>query len=418
MLERVYRKGAFAASALDEALRGVENSADRALTTELVYGLLRTRKALEAELQALATRGIAGNDERVVLHLLIAAYQLRYLERIPDFAAVDEAVELVTKERGKRVGGFCNALLRKLPKTPGAPLSQAIESNAPAWLLEDMVRSVGHQAALELLGVPAAGDPLRASVGKACVRLRAGAPVPTWLSSASPGRLHPRAFKLEGAGNVRARVEFAEGHLVVQDEGSMFAAMLLGARPGERILDACAGRGQKTTLIAEEMAGSGELWATDKGEKKLAALRQEFQRLRLGPVNTECVDWTQAVPGLAGEFDRVLVDAPCSGTGTLRRRPEIMLRLTRADVARLTQLAETILRQATRHARKGGRVQLVLCSVLHEECEALVERVADILAPVPFDVRHPDVEEGTTQLRLLPVPHDTDGFFVASFLRR
>ncbi len=418
VLESVYRKRDFAARALDDALSGVAKGPDRALATELVYGVLRTRRSLEAELSALAKRGIAGNDQRVLLHLLIAAYQIRYLERVPAFAAVDEAVRLVNRERGKRVGGFCNALLRNFSQRSGAPLERAIEDNAPTWLLEEMTRSVGRQHALDLLGVPEDGEEqARPRVAQACLRLRDGAPVPAWLEAASPGQVHPRSFKLEAAGNLRQRPEFSAGHYVVQDEGSMFAALLLGARPGERILDACAGRGQKTSLIAEEMQGRGVLWATDKGEKKLAALQEEFRRLSLPPAQTSVLDWTQGAEAVPRDFDRVLVDAPCTGTGTLRRRPEIMLRLSRQDVTRLSELAESILRAATRHAAVGGRVQFVLCSVLHEECEALVEKVADVLEPIPFDVSHPLLAEGAAQLRLLPRTHGTDGFFIASFRR-
>lgn len=425
-LFRVYRRGAFAAAALDDELRATPlESHDRALATELVYGVLRTRGALEADLARFASRGLGSTDERVLLHLLVAAYQLRFLDRVPRFAAVDEAVSLVNALCGKRVAGFCNALLRRLSQSPGPGLAQAIERSAPSWLLDDLRQVVGDRAALDLLGVPAddaTSD--RPHTAPPSLRLRSGVEVPGWLGdeqSASQrverGRLFPAAYRLPGGGDLRRHPEYAAGRFVIQDEGSMFAAHALGARSSERVLDACAGRGQKTSLLLERIGAGGELWATDKSARKLSALEREVQRLQLPVPRTMVVDWTNGSEAVPRDFDRVLVDAPCSGSGTLRRRPEIALRLTRDDVLRLARLAESILRHACTHARPGGRVQLVVCSVLPEECEGLVSRVADVLEPSEFDVDDP-VLAGRTQLRLLPGEHDTDGFFIASFRRR
>jgi 16S rRNA (cytosine967-C5)-methyltransferase len=132
------------------------------------------------------------------------------------------------------------------------------------------------------------------------------------------------------------------------------------------------------------------------------------------------VDFSVGTGALPADFDRVLVDSPCTGVGTLRRRPEIMLRLTPEDPARLGALAETILRRATTRAKPGGRVVFAVCSVLREECEDVVERVADILEPAPFDAPElaPCLPEGATSVRFLPRAHGTDGYFIASFRRR
>lgn len=429
VLQEVLFQGAFAAASLDAQLsRNLQlGSADRGLATELVYGVLRTRGALEAELLSLAPRGVAGGDEQVLVHLLVASYQLAFLERIPAFAAVDEGVSLVDRIRGQKVAGFCNAVLRRLATQPRPSLAEAISSSAPPWLVDEMTRAVGREECERLLGIPD-DDGNRAQTAVTGVRLREGAPVPDWLASAERGRAFPEAYRLRHAGDLRRHPEYTSGRFVIQDEGSMVAAHALGALPGERILDACAGRGQKSSLLAERVTARGELWSVDKGGNKLRQLRSEFTRLGLPDPNTAVLDWTRGSDALPTDFDRVLVDAPCSGTGTLRRRPEITLRLQPPDVTRLSELAETILRHATQHAKPGGKVLFVVCSVLHQEGEALVDRVADVLEPDPFgplpsgpslsESANGAVDPSATQLRLLPGKHGTDGFFLASFRKR
>jgi 16S rRNA (cytosine967-C5)-methyltransferase len=419
VLEAVFRKGAFAAATLDlELSRSGLKPADRALATELVYGVSRTRPALQQALAQHAARGMPTNDERVVLHLVVAAYQIAFLDRVPAFAAVDEAVAAVTRLRGQRVAGFCNALLRRFSEADPPKLGACLEGSAPAWLREELIASVGAAHASRLLGLPSgeSGVTERTLTATPCVRWVGDEPRPDWLAEAEPGAIYSGALRLVGAGDLRRHPEYTRGCYVIQDEGSMFAASTLGALTGERVLDACAGRGQKASLLAERVGPTGQLWATDKSGKKLEALEREFQRLRLAAPVTRRIDWTGPKAELPTDFDRVLVDAPCSGSGTLRRRPEIMLRLERADVSRLATLAEQVLRASAQHVRPGGVVVFVVCSVLVRECEELVHRVSDVLTPAPFEFQHP-LLAGRTCLRLLPDEHATDGFFIASFRR-
>jgi 16S rRNA (cytosine967-C5)-methyltransferase len=199
-------------------------------------------------------------------------------------------------------------------------------------------------------------------------------------------------------------------------------ALSLGARPGERILDACAGRGQKTTLFSEQVGNTGTVWASDVYPKKLEALSSEYERLQLNPPEVRALDWTVGVGDMPADFDRVLVDAPCTGTGTLRRRPEIAARLLPEDPARLSALAESIVRSAATRVRSGGRLVFAVCSVLEAECEALVERVLDILEPVAFDCTELEAlwsaGQAPSTFRIGPSRFGTDGYFAASFLKR
>jgi len=413
-LIRVLRDDAYGAAALSaelERTRGLEDR-DRALATELFYGTLRVKSALEARLAPLAPRGL--KDVIVKAELLVAAYQLLSLDRIPAFAAVNAAVNGVRAARGKQVAGFANAVLRKVAQGQKLVVADAARQNIAPWLLAALVQSVGEAEAQALI------EPQPNKV--VGLRLVSGRKVPSWLEQSSAGRASPRSRLILGEGDPRKREGYAEGSFVVQEEGAQAIALALGARSGERILDACAGRGQKTSLFSEQVGSSGAVWATDVYPKKLEALSSEYERLKLGAPRICAVDWTVGVGDVPADFDRVLVDAPCTGTGTLRRRPEIAARLVPEDPARLSALAESIVRSAATRLRSGGRLVFAVCSVLEAECEALVGRVLDILEPVAFDCPELsalwDAGEAPSAFRIGPTRSGTDGYFAASFLKR
>lgn len=418
VVQRVLEDDAFVSEALDAELeRTTLEERDRALATELSYGVVRVLRTLSSRLEALAPRGVAKGDELARAHLLVAAYQLAFLDRIPAFAAINEAVEALRRLRGPRVAGFANAVLRRLADVPAPAFDAALEESVEPWLFAALCRAVGRDAALGLLGVqsPQARRGL-------CVRLvgRAKSDPPPWAAAATPGTLAPGALWLPPSGDLRRLPGYHEGHFVVQEEGAQWAALALGAQPGERVLDACAGHGQKTSLIAERVAPGGVVFANDVVPSKLDRLRREFERLHLRPPECFVADLTLGAGDLPGDMDRVLVDAPCTGTGTLRRRPEILRRLAEGDAARMAGRAVQLLEHAASRVRPGGRVLFVVCSVLREECEDVAERLSEVLEPAPFDAPEARAVAGPDawQYRLLPTLHGTDGYFVASFVRR
>jgi 16S rRNA (cytosine967-C5)-methyltransferase len=197
-------------------------------------------------------------------------------------------------------------------------------------------------------------------------------------------------------------------------------AMSLGAREGEAVLDACAGRGIKTGLLARAVGGTGAVDAADLHPAKLERLVAELERIGVKPRTTFAVDWAAGSGGATGPYDRVLVDAPCSGTGTLRRRPELLLRRVAADLPALAALQRSILARVAPLVRPGGRLVYAVCSVLREEAEEVVAEAHELgLTPAPFDaaIASQVAPAGSTCFRLLPHEHGTDGYFVASFVR-
>jgi 16S rRNA (cytosine967-C5)-methyltransferase len=429
VLVRVAKDGAFAAAALDaELARAVQlEPRDRALATELVYGSLRVQPWLLEQLGRFTPRGIESVEVHVRAHLVLAAYQL-FFTRVPAFAAVSEAVTAVKAERGAKVAAFANAVLRKVATraqaTGETERADAVVTSTPAWLREALERALTADGARRFLrsGSEAPAVALRvetASERDAWVeKLRTALPA----ASVEPGGASPRAILLRGAGKPQALPGWSEGAWTVQEEGSQLAAIAVGAQPGESVLDACAGRGNKTGVLARGVLPGGSVDACDASPSKLTRLVEEMGRLGLRPRATLAVDWTVGSGEVTATYDRVLVDAPCSGVGTLRRRPEIALRREPTDLAAKAREQLAIVSRAAEHVRPGGVLVYVVCSVLREEAEDVVEALLlarPELAPAPFDAPEARAICGNaSSLRLLPDVHGTDGYFIAMLRRR
>jgi len=427
VLDRVWGSGAFAAAALDAELSRANDMdpRDAGLATELVYGVLRTEGALEKTLLALSAKKRTSLSGTARAHFLMGAYALCFLDRVPAFAAVSEAVDGVRRDAGPSAAGFVNAVLRRLAadlEVKGRPaMETAVVESAPGWLRGALRRTLGRAGAEAYLAAGPVPPPIGLSLGPSedretwIARLREAAPD----AGIEAGRVSPRAILVRGAGDVR-RLPGAGKAWIIQEEGAQIVALALGAQPGERVLDACAGRGNKAWLLGFGVGPSGVVDAADLYPAKLDALRRGAAGA--GVREAFAVDWTQGVGDVPDGYDRVLVDAPCSGTGTLRRRPEIGLNREENDLARLSELQAKITRQAASRVRDGGRLVLAVCSVLREEAEEVVGKLVEgegdfRLEPLPFEgeVARGIAGEEASALRLLPHVHGTDGYFVASF---
>ena len=437
VLLRVDKDQAFAAAALDAELsRHVQLGArDRALATELLYGVLRLRPWLESRLATHAPRGLKTKDSELMGPLLVSAYELTVLERVPAFASVNEAVSTLRARRGERVSGFANALLRKLAaegKADAETLDRAAWESAPGWLRASLIRTLGEDGARAFVADTRHAPPLglrvdggdREAIKTALEYATANAPREDGTESASHavftlGRVSPRAILATGAGSVQKLLALVPG-LVVQEEGAQVVALALGVRAGDRVLDACAGRGNKTGLFAAQAGTSGAVDASDVHPQKLDRLREELAKLGRAPRATFAADLSRGTGAIQGPYDRIMVDAPCSGTGTLRRRPDIFRARAEGSIAELFELQTKIVQNASRLLAPGGRLVFAVCSVLQEEAEDVVAAVLAreaTLTAAPFDAPLELLAE-RTQLRLTPALHGTDGYFIASFAKK
>lgn len=309
--------------------------------------------------------------------LIGAAYQLLHLGRVPSHAVVNDTVQLVRAKRGERLAGFVNAILRKVaaerPEEPQLPSSLVVSS----WLRDALQSSIGMEHTEDLLHLgpeaPSIDLRVRGDVDRDSVVESLHAAQPDALISHTA--LSPHGLRVSGASDPRALPGYQEGVFAVQEEGAQVIGLLLGARPGERVLDACAGRGGKTAQLLEAVGESGSVVACDLHEHRLEQIAVEALRLRLNPaqIETACVDWTVGSGEVRGRFDRVLVDAPCTGLGTLRRRPEILLRAGPEEAARMAETQKRMLEHAAALVRPGGTLLYAVCSPLRDEGPGVVE---------------------------------------------
>ncbi len=414
--------GAYADLALERELqRHPLEGADRALATELAYGAIRQRRLLDAWLDALGKVPAARQPPKLRWLLHLGLYQLLFSSRVPASAAVSTTVELAKQGGMGRLAPVVNGLLRAcgrrragagpepwdslgpLPADPAGSLG--LRHSLPAWLAE----LAGHWPEPELFGAacnqPPALDlrvnPLR-STPAAVLAAFAAAGV-----EAAPLADLPAGLTLRGrSGELRALPGYAEGHWCVQDRAAQAVGLLLDPQPGERILDACAAPGGKSTHLAELIGDRGQVWAVDRSEARLRRLAGNAARLGLGCIHTLVADAAQLAaeqPEWAGWFDRILLDAPCSGLGTLARHADARWRITPALISELVRLQRQLLEALLPLLKPGGQLVYATCTVHPAENSQLLEA---------FGRDHPDWP-CLRQWQRWPAPGGGDGFFAA-----
>ena len=429
-------------AAVARARERLPDERDRALAAEIAAGTLRWMGALDAVIGAFSRRALSRLDPEVLDILRLGAYQLLHLERVPASAVVNDGVELA-RGRGKRsAAGLVNAVLRRvdreratlpLPAPPADPGDVeaaldylAITLSHPRWLAARWLARFGFEATeawLRFNNLPAPvtlrANTLKTSREALALRL-AEAGVET-----RPGRFGPDALVVLRGNPLRTPLA-DEGVFVVQDESSQLVGAFLGARPGERVLDACAAPGGKTLLIASALGGEGTVAAADLRPRRVALLAQTIRRAGAAGVHVVRADVSRRLP-FDQVFDAVLLDAPCSGLGTVRRDPEIRWRRTAEDLPRLAEAQRQMLEHAAAAVRPGGRLVYATCSSEPEENEAVVGAflgARDDFRPV----RGQDTALGQTpaaaafdaagHLRTLPFRHDLEAFFAAMLQRQ
>ena len=422
ILVRVEQDRAFADIVLEHALDHARlEQRDAGLCTELVYGTLRWRRNLDWRLGPHLNRPLDKLDPWVRSLLRLTAYQLFFLDRVPRWAAVDEAVSLAKlKSRKPGPPEFVNAVLRSLTRATAAPPLPALPNEAiavraafPDWIAARWIARYGPEEALALMLASNERPPttirvntLRITRDALGMRLR-----DEELAETRPTALAPEGLTVE-RGAVGRWSAFTEGWCTVQDEASMLVARLLDPQPGEVVADACAAPGTKTTHMAELMRNRGRIIAVDPQAARLKLVGRATSRLGITIVEAHMGSVSSQAGRWRAKCDRVLVDAPCSNLGVLRRNPDVKWRRGEEDLRRLQEKQKTILGAAASMVKPGGRLVYATCSLEPDENEAVVSSLPG------YGVQwQPDPPEGFPVapdaagfLRLFPHVHGTDGF--------
>jgi 16S rRNA (cytosine967-C5)-methyltransferase len=389
---------------------------DRALCHELVLGVLRRQLHLDKIVEHYSKRRIESLDQGVRIALRLGLYQLRFLTRVPPSAAVNEAVSLVRQARLSSATGFVNGVLRSAIREPNYdPASAvshpleilAIQTSHPRWLIERWVRSFGVEEAEAFARANNMVPPtafrvvgVRSNETEVLSRLNsAGATV-------EQSQVTKRAWRVSGATSL-VRELSAAGEIYLQDEASQLVAEMLDVKPGERALDLCAAPGGKTTSIADRTGDEAFIVAADRSAARMATVAATTSLHGLKSIKPLLLDAGEKLPFESNAFDKVLLDAPCSGTGTLRRNPEIRWSLAENDIGAFAVNQKRFLANAAEVVKPGGRLVYSTCSVERDENEEVIEE---------FLARDGRFEPETNK-RTWPQLQGCDGFFIASFKR-
>jgi 16S rRNA (cytosine967-C5)-methyltransferase len=407
LLNRWPRSSLLADELLDNSLAesGLTGS-DRAFVTELFYGCLRRKLALEFLLGQLASKPPRPAIANVIQ---LGLYQLFFL-RTPGHAAVNETVALAKGHGGEPEAKFVNAVLRRAGREHNTLLAELqatretqpwIYYSHPEWLWKRWATRLGHDSTAALGEWNNQPPPvyIRVNTLKA-----AGAPADV----ATEPTNHPLCWRVINTSGLFRTQSFLNGEFYVQDPSTLAAVDMLDPQPGESVLDMCAAPGGKTTYIAQKMQNRGRMLAADSMNSRLALVGENCRRLGVQIVSTLACEGTRLDRCLRGEeFDRVLVDAPCSNTGVLRRRADLRWRLNEGEITRLAALQAKLLDSAAKFTKRGGILVYSTCSLEPEENEKVVEE---------FLASHKECALDSMR-SLFPPRNGMDGAFVATFRR-
>lgn len=418
--------GAWADAALAAELKRENLSAtDAALTSRIVYGVLQNRMLLDHCLGAYCSQRLDHLQQPLPDILRIGAYQILFLDKVPDSAAVNESVELAKASKRGAAAGLVNAVLRRLAQNKSVlpPLPEdaverlCVEMSHPKWLTERLIKLLGREGAEaflrsnnELAPITVQVNPLTTTAGKLLDELT-GAGI-----TANPHPWAPDCLELSGVGDLTTLPAFYRGEFLVQDAAARLVSLVAGIGPEMRVLDVCAAPGGKSFSAAFAMRNKGEIVACDLHENKLKRIRDGAARLGVTCIETEAADGRVFRPEWESAFDVVLCDVPCSGLGIIRKKPDIRYKDPSA-LAGLPEIQRAILANAARYVKCGGALVYSTCTVLPEENEAVTDAFLREHAVFSYEAFNLRGEQTNGYITLWPQKHGTDGFYIAKLRR-
>lgn len=434
LLESVEKNQSYSNLLLNNAIKKNEiNQKDIGLLTELTYGTLQRKMSLDFFLQPF----LKGNKkiETWVKQLLrLTLYQMVYLDKIPDRAAIFEAVEIAKKRGHKGISGMVNGVLRNIQRQGLPSLDSlndpnerlAIETSHPLWLVKRWVDQLGFEQTKQMceLNLTAPLQTARVNLTKTTI-------------DDCLAQLAEEGFEVEGSpaipeaimclrGNLANSNAFKEGLITIQDESSMLAAHALGASENEKIMDACAAPGGKSTHIAEKLQNTGQVVSLDLHEHKVKLINDNARRLNLTNIVTSTLDSRKVQEHFEKEsFDRILLDAPCSGLGVMRRKPDMKYTKKETDLLQLSTIQMNLLNAVSPLLKKGGILVYSTCTVDREENQHVVasflKEHTDFEGDVSVKERMPEAIQPLVngyELQILPQDIGSDGFYIACLRKK
>ncbi|WP_416731478.1 16S rRNA (cytosine(967)-C(5))-methyltransferase RsmB [Fictibacillus sp. JL2B1089] len=438
VLLKIEQNQAYSNLQLNQTLQNSNmKSVDKGLLTNIVYGTIQRKNTIDFYLDQLLNKPIKKKDRWVLSLLRLSIFQMLYLDRVPDHAIIHEAVE-ITKERGNQgLAGLVNGILRKLQRegteamdkkaSEGAE-KEALSYSMPQWLFDRWRDQFGQEDAEKMAQSNLLASPVTARVNtkksnrKDVLELLLEEGI-----VAEEGELSPEGIIVK-EGYLPATDVYKQGLVTIQDESSMLVARAVDPVPGETILDTCAAPGGKSTHMAELMQGEGRVVSLDLHAHKIDLIKRQAERLGLENIEASVLDARKVSDQFeSGTFDRVLVDAPCSGFGVIRKKPDLKWSKTEEDVTRLTNIQRDILHAASDMVKDGGLLVYSTCTVDKEEND----NVADW-----FLTTHPDFEwdsqfaekmpesiksyiiDGRSDIQIMPHYFNSDGFYIAAYRKK
>ncbi|MCF8240406.1 MAG: 16S rRNA (cytosine(967)-C(5))-methyltransferase RsmB [Melioribacteraceae bacterium] len=430
VLNRVDRTDAYLDKMLDIEFRNSELSGlDKALLFEIVHGVIRWLGRIDWILTGFYKGQFSKCIPNVKNAMRVALYQILFLDKVPDYAAVNEAVEFVKKLQGQKSADQTNAVLRNIirtkdairypnPKEDLASYYSAYYSH-PAWLVRRWIKRYGDEAAEQLLMSNNDRPNLTIRINK----LKSSKEELYKLLKSvelgfTEGRYINTYLRMNQLTNITDWKYFGDGYFTIQDESTGFPCQLLDVKPGMKVLDFCAAPGGKTGILAEMMENTGELYALDKFASRLKILKKNLERL--GVTNMTAVE-SDAREFAEDGFDRILVDAPCSGLGTLTKKPDIKWKRDTSDIRNLTAIQYELLEKAATLVKIGGAVVYSTCTIEPDENFKIIEKF--LFEHPNFSLQNADqfvnksVVDETGCVQTLPHVHKIDGSFAAKIIR-
>ncbi|MDP4144688.1 MAG: 16S rRNA (cytosine(967)-C(5))-methyltransferase RsmB [Bacillota bacterium] len=383
IVNQVLEKGAYSNIALSNELNksNLEDK-DRGLVTEIVYGTIKYKYTIDKIINYFVAQGIKKIDGYILNLLRISIYQIRYLERIPEFAAVNEAVKIAKKYRSEKSSKFVNGVLRNYLRNKEADFIKSSDEIAKLcfqhsydpWMVKLFIKQYGRERALEILkglnetpDVTVRVNNLKGNYEDVLQKLS------DLGYEVREGYICPEAIKIEKGKNIEKNPLFSEGYFTVQDESAMLVAPAMEIEEEMNIIDLCSAPGGKATHMGELLNNTGELIACDIHENKISLIKENVERLGLRNIKYKTLDASKFDENFENRFDRVLIDVPCSGIGIIRKKPEIKWSKDNNQLDRIVKIQRDIMDNASRYVKNGGILLYSTCTINKGENETNID---------------------------------------------